>query len=117
MKKSLLLIGAVLLGMASSFMAMASGRGCYAETRAEGIALCERGLHQKAVEFFVAAKKCSDLPSNNDLDALIAAKWREDADPKEQRKKLTAFLQRRGYGWEEIRAALGRRERDWDDND
>ncbi len=73
MKKSLLLIGAVLLGMASSFMAMASGRGCYAETRAEGIALCERGLHQKAVEFFVAAKKCSDLPSNNDLDALIAA--------------------------------------------
>ncbi|MBP5636332.1 MAG: hypothetical protein J6X25_02285 [Bacteroidales bacterium] len=73
MKKSLLLIGAVLLGMASSFMAMASGRGCYAETRAEGIALCERGMHQKAVEFFVAAKKCSDVPSNNDLDALIAA--------------------------------------------
>ena len=58
------------------------------------------------------------LPEAGDkLDALIAAKWREDADPKEQRKKLTAFLQRRGYGWEEIRAALGRRERDWDDND
>ena len=72
MKKSLLLIGAVLLGMTAATLAYADNCGCYAETRAEGIALCERGLHQKAVEFFIAAKNCNDVPANNDLDALIA---------------------------------------------
>ena len=73
MKKSLLLIGTVLAGMLlSAVSASARDCGCYAETRAEGISLCERGLHQRAIEFFVAAKSCNDKPSNNDLDALIA---------------------------------------------
>ena len=48
-------------------------------------------------------------PEGDKLDALIAARWLEDVPEAEQRKKLTAWLQRRGYGWEEIRAALERR--------
>ena len=49
------------------------------------------------------------------LDALISARWREDVPAEEQRNKLSAWLQRRGYGWEEIRAALERRDRTRDD--
>ena len=74
MKKSLLLIGAVLLGMfTASIAAKADNCGCYKDTRAEGISLCNRGLHQKAIEFFLAAKTCNDVPARNDLDDLIAA--------------------------------------------
>ena len=74
MRKSLLLIGAVLAGLfTASIAANADNCGCYKDTRAEGIALCNRGLHQKAVEFFLAAKTCNDVPAKNDLDELIAA--------------------------------------------
>ncbi len=48
------------------------------------------------------------------LDALIAARWKDDVPAEEQRKKLGAWLQRRGYGWEEIRAALERHGADRD---
>lgn len=71
MKKSLLLIGALLLGMTAATVAKADNCGCYAETRSEGISLCQRGMHQKAIEFFVAAKNCNDVPADNDLDLLI----------------------------------------------
>ena len=43
------------------------------------------------------------------LDALIAARLKADPPDEAERKKLAAYLQRRGYGWEEIRAALRRR--------
>ena len=56
------------------------------------------------------AEALEGLPETADtLDALIAARWREGVPAEEQRKKLAAWLQRRGYGWEEIRAALARR--------
>ena len=73
MRKSLLLIVAVVAGLfTASLAAKADNCGCYKDTRAEGISLCNRGYHQKAVEFFVAAKTCNDVPANNDLDELIA---------------------------------------------
>lgn len=56
----------------AAFSSHAHDCGCYAETRAEGISLCNRGFHQKAIEYFEAAKKCSDAPSRNDIDNLIA---------------------------------------------
>ena len=43
------------------------------------------------------------------LDALIAARLKADPPDEAERKNLAAYLQRRGYGWEEIRAALRRR--------
>ncbi len=49
------------------------------------------------------------LPDPEDrLDALIAAKLKGGVPDETQKKKLAAWLQRRGYGWEEIRSALGR---------
>lgn len=73
MRHRLILIAAVAAGLfGAAISSYARDCGCYAETRAEGISLCERGFHQKAIEYFEAAKKCSDAPSRNDIDKLIA---------------------------------------------
>ena len=56
------------------------------------------------------------LPDPEDrLDALIAARLKGTVPDEVQRKKLAAWLQRRGYGWEEIRSALRRLEPGWDE--
>lgn len=53
------------------------------------------------------------LPDPEDkLDSLIESRLKGAVPDEAQRKKLAAYLQRRGYGWEEIRAALRRREAD-----
>lgn len=47
-------------------------------------------------------------PANeNKIDALIAQRLRDPSD-REQVRKLTAALFRRGFGWDEIREALNR---------
>ena len=49
------------------------------------------------------------LPAVEDkLDALIAARLKGTVPDGAQRKKLAAYLQRKGYGWEEISSALRR---------
>lgn len=49
------------------------------------------------------------LPAAEDkLDALIAARLKGTVPDGAQRKKLAAYLQRKGYGWEEISSALRR---------
>ena len=89
-------------------------RRCIAKGYGRRRAEQELGRHAVPREYWEAALEA--LPrAGNQLDALIAAKWREDLPTEEQRKRLTAWLQRRGYGWEEIRAALDRREQDPDD--
>lgn len=73
MKHRLIILAAVAAGIfGAAISSHAHDCGCYAETRAEGISLCERGFHQKAIEYFEAAKKCSDAPHRNDIDKLIA---------------------------------------------
>ena len=49
------------------------------------------------------------------LDALIAARIKAGEPEEAQRKKLAAYLQRRGYDWEDIRAALRRRDAEPED--
>ena len=89
-------------------------RRCIAKGYGRRRAEQELGRHAVPREYWEAALEA--LPQAGDkLDALIAARWREDLPPEDQRKKLTAWLQRRGYGWEEIRAALDRREQGPDD--
>lgn len=56
------------------------------------------------------------LPAAEDkLDALIAARLKGTVPDAAQRKKLAAYLQRRGYGWEEISSALRRWEAEPED--
>ncbi len=56
------------------------------------------------------------LPAAEDkLDALIAARLKGTVPDAAQRKKLVAYLQRRGYGWEEISSALRRWEAEPED--
>lgn len=44
---------------------------CYESQRSKGIQLYNQGEYAKASKFFEAAKYCTDLPSNNDLDAWL----------------------------------------------
>ena len=70
-----ILLGVVLLGlMAASVSAYAEDPcfGCYKKNRKDGIKMCEKGQHQKAIEYFLAAKACKDAPAVNDIDELIA---------------------------------------------
>ncbi len=56
------------------------------------------------------------LPDPEDkLDALISARLKGGKPDEAEKKKLAAYLQRRGYGWEEIRAALRRWEAEPED--
>ena len=56
------------------------------------------------------------LPEAEDrLDSLISARLKGGKPDEAQRKKLAAYLQRRGYTWEEIRSAMRRLEPDRDE--
>lgn len=75
MKHFRILLGALLLGlMAASFTAFAEEPclSCYKRNRKDGIKMCQQGQHQKAIEYFLAAKACKDAPAINDIDELIA---------------------------------------------
>lgn len=62
------------------------------------------------------ADALESLPAAEDkLDALIAARLKGTAPDAVQRKKLAAYLQRRGYSWEEISSALRRWEAEPED--
>lgn len=70
--------------------------------------------HQVPREYWADALEA--LPAAEEkLDALIAARLKNGTPDEAQRKKLAAYLQRRGYGWEEIRSALRRREAEPED--
>ena len=44
---------------------------CYETTRQKGIQLYNQGEYAAAYKNFEAAKMCTDLPSNNDLDSWL----------------------------------------------
>ncbi|MBR3059554.1 MAG: regulatory protein RecX [Oscillospiraceae bacterium] len=78
-------------------------------TRGYGRRRAEQELmrHQVPREYW--AEALESLPAAEDkLDALIAARLKGTVPDGEQRKKLAAYLQRRGYSWEEISSALRR---------
>lgn len=54
-------------------------------------------------------------PPEDRLDAIIAARLGDGEADEARQRKLAAYLQRRGYGWEEIRSALRRREAEPED--
>ncbi len=65
--------------------------------------------HQIPREYWADALE--GLPAAEEkLDALIDARLKGGEPDETQRRKLAAYLQRRGYSWEEIRAALHRRD-------
>lgn len=56
-------------------------------------------------------------PDESRLDKLARQKLRGAEPTRENLKKVSDYLARRGYGWEEISAALDRIRRDWPDGD
>ena len=53
-------------------------------------------------------------PPEDALDRLVAKKLRGEAPTRENLKRASDYLARRGYGWEEIRDALERYQEQWD---
>ncbi len=54
-------------------------------------------------------------PDGRQIDKLARQKLRDDEPTRENLKKVSDYLARRGYGWEEVSAALDRlREEEWE---
>ncbi len=65
-------------------------------------------LHRRGVERELWDEALDNMPSpDGKLNKLISAKLK-DPDDKEQVRKVSASLYRRGYSWDEIRSALRR---------
>jgi regulatory protein len=66
-------------------------------------------LYRRGVprEFWDEALADLDDPSDS-IDRLVARKLRGQEPTRENLKKVSDYLARRGFGWEEISAALGR---------
>ncbi|MBQ7896551.1 MAG: regulatory protein RecX [Oscillospiraceae bacterium] len=65
-------------------------------------------LHRRGVERELWDEAVDNMPPVDDkLDKLVAQKLKDPED-KDQLRKLSASLYRRGYSWEEIRSALRR---------
>ena len=65
-------------------------------------------LHRRGVERELWDEALDNMPSSDrKLDKLISSKLK-DPDDREQVRKVSASLYRRGYSWDEIRSALRR---------
>ena len=65
-------------------------------------------LHRRGVERELWDEALDNMPSSDGkLDKLISSKLK-DPDDREQVRKVSASLYRRGYSWDEIRSALRR---------
>ena len=73
-------------------------------------------LRRRGIERELADETLSELPENTDkLDAFIARRLGDPSD-RDSVRKVSAALFRRGYSWEEIRAALRRFDREIEEN-
>lgn len=73
-----------------------------------GPARIRQELSRRGIEKELRDEALSGRPDNTEkINAFIAARLRDPGD-RDQVRKLTAALFRRGYGWEDIRAALAR---------
>lgn len=78
-------------------------------TKGYGRRRAEQELMRRRVPREYWSDALAALPAAEDkLDALIAARLKGTVPDAAQRKKLAAYLQRRGYSWEEIGSALRR---------
>ena len=65
-------------------------------------------LSRRGVDRWLWEEALDQRPDNTEkIDRLIAARLR-DPDDRDEVRKVTAALFRRGFGWDEIRAALSR---------
>ena len=73
-------------------------------------------LRRRGIERELADETLAELPENTDkLDAFIARRLGDPSD-RDSVRKVSAALFRRGYSWEEIRAALRRFDREIEEN-
>ncbi len=73
-------------------------------------------LRRRGIERGLADETLAELPENTDkLDAFIARRLGDPSD-RDSVRKVSAALFRRGYSWEEIRAALRRFDREIEEN-
>ena len=54
-----------------ALMAQQSNTGCYSKLKREGQIAYDAGNYPKAIGLWESAKKCSDVPAGNNLQALI----------------------------------------------
>ena len=76
--------------------------------KAYGAGRVRSELHRRGVERELWDEAVENMPPADDkLDKLIASKLKDPED-KDQLRKVSASLYRRGYSWDEIRSALRR---------
>ena len=74
-------------------------------------------LRRRGIDRETTEETLSELPDNTEkLDAFIARRLRDPAD-RDNIRKVGAALYRRGYSWEEIRAALRRFEAETEEDE
>ena len=73
--------------------------------------LYRRGVPREYWEDALAERE----PDDSQIDRLVRQKLRDGEPTRENLKKVSDYLARRGYGWDEISAALDRlREEEWE---
>ncbi len=80
----------------------------YAE-KGYGLARIKQELYRRKVPSTFWEEALEALPASDDkIDRLLRSKLRSDHPDRKELKKATDALYRRGFSWEEIRAALSR---------
>ncbi len=73
-------------------------------------------LHRRGIDRELWDEALGEMPEADDrLDKFIAARLRDPSD-RDQVRKVSAALFRKGFGWDEIRSALRRFEADMEDS-
>ena len=76
----------------------------------------EQELRRRELPREVWADALAELPDSREtLDALVRKRLGDSPGDEDSRRKLAGSLLRRGYGWEEIRAAIERAAGDFED--
>ncbi len=74
-----------------------------------GPARIKEKLYEKGVPRELWEEALEELPENGgQIDAFLASKLRGRAPDEKEKRRLTNALLRRGFGWDEVRAAWGR---------
>ena len=74
-----------------------------------GPARIKEKLYEKGVPKELWEEALEELPENGgQIDAFLASKLRGRTPDEKEKRRLTNALLRRGFGWDEVRAAWGR---------
>ncbi len=86
--------------------------------RGYGRARVREELRRRGVPKDLWEEALARLPQSNEvLDGLVRKKCRGDLSDPRERKRVSDALLRRGFSWEEVRAALQRYGASWEDLD